>query len=123
MSNSNINNIERHEELLKIHTEESTTLVRDLKIQISEPLKTTTKDGRPITFMVWHYLNPHFEEYGWKERKSPFYTDETRLVLESGPYEVDCLYRVTAQKNDRDFWTWTKIEKIETDDQELKGAA
>lgn len=101
-----------HEDLLRMHEEESSTLIRDLKIRILSPIKSTTKRGHPITFMAWEYMNPEFEDYGWKHRKSPMYSNEAKLLIDNGPYDENDLYRVTAHKDHKDFWVWSKIEKI-----------
>ncbi len=108
-----MDNKTRFEKVVELHTTENNTLVRDLKIRILDPITTTTKKGYPITYLVWEYINPLQETWGWKERKKPMFTEEATLIVKNGPYEEDRLYRVTAQKINNDFWMWTKIEKID----------
>jgi hypothetical protein len=100
------------EKIVELHETENSTLVRELKIRVLDPVTAITKKGYPITYLVWEYINPLQETWGWKERKKPMFTDEATLIVKNGPYEEDCLYRVTAQKNSDDFWKWTEIEKI-----------
>lgn len=119
MTNSINDSTTRHERLVALHAAESDTLTRNLMIRLSEPINTSTKAGRPITYMVWKYLNPLHDQSDWKTRKSPMSSKETKLVLDSGPYEEEALYRVTAQKNKGGFWTWTKIEGLEPNTQDL----
>lgn len=106
---------DNHKQLLQMH-QESTALVRELLIKTTDPVHSETKAGNPITFMTWEYSNPSKDDTEWKARKSPMYSPETKIILENGPYEENCLYRVTAEKNKSGYFEWTSIIKIDVEE-------
>jgi hypothetical protein len=122
--NSGISNnpaSELHEKLKQMAAEESSTMIRDLRIRLLEPVESITKRGNTITMMAWEYKNADHDEAEWKLLKSPLYTDETRLLIENGPYEESSTYRVTIKKDENNYWSWAGIENVETHNQQIEG--
>lgn len=110
-----------YDALKKTFEEESKFLVRDLQIRILGTEDSVTRKGRPIRYAVWEYFDPLSSEWGWKTRKTPLNCKETQLLINSGPYEENTLYRVTAEREDSGFFCWTKIEPINNPSSEING--
>ena len=99
-----------HERLQALHKEENETLVRDLEIEMLEPETRQARSGKDITYLNWQYRNLGQPGSDWKTRNTPIFTEEAKVLLAQGPYESGKQYRVTAKKDENDYWRWQKIE-------------
>lgn len=106
-----------HTQLQALQKAENQTLVRHLEIELKEPETKQAKSGRDVTYIHWRYRDPSSKEAEWKNRSTPIFTDEAKLLLAQGPYKQGELYKVSAQKNEQDYWQWSGIEKAPLDKQ------
>lgn len=106
-----------YEQLQSLQKNEAETLVRDLEIELMEPETKRSKSGRDVTYLNWRYRDPSNENADWKARSTPIFTDEAKMLLSQGPYEQGKLYRVTARKDQNNYWKWSCIDNTNLQEQ------
>jgi hypothetical protein len=84
----------------------------EAKLRNARHTEKTSKNGNSYDAVTVDALFLSSRSPKWVEKSKPLFTEEGKLIVDSGPYDEQAVYRITAEKNENGFNSWVKIVRV-----------